>query len=146
MDSLLRSLERLHDADPTNVDIAQHLIATYRRSGLGTEDFRSTPKIRKMKGEIVEGVEVTDDEVDVWIDGFLSSLRSDSEEIIPYAWTKLKDTANAEYRVASIMSGDTLLQGLAWCYLGTDTWYISFDVAKRHKRYYGQRTFNAQPV
>lgn len=147
MDSLLRTLERLHHADPCNIDVARHLIATYQRLGRGLgeeeEEFRSKPKIRKMKGKAVSGVEISQDRIDKWIDVFLANLRhSDGTDLtVPFSWIVVESSDNAEHRVTNIMCGDTLLIGYAWRYIGTYTWYVSFDTAKRDKHYYGERTF-----
>jgi hypothetical protein len=96
-----------------------------------------------MKGRVATNcAEMSDDKVARWIDQALSGLR-DENGPDAFVW-KTENSDNAEYRITTILSGDTLLNGLAWRYIGTHTWYVSFEVGKRTKHFYGQRTFKPQ--
>jgi len=129
-------LERQYYADPNNLHLAQHLIAIYQRLGRGQLPSPRGAIPRKNKWAAVDGVEVSEDEVNDWVVKLFSSLSVDR-------WAKFPDSDNAEHRTTFTLSGDTL-SASAWRYIGTDTWYITFEVAKRTKRYWGQRTFRTK--
>ena len=141
----------MYYADPNNLEAAQHLIVAYQRLGLGSQEVeiqRSKPKIRKLKWKAITGAaEISDERIDSWIDGLLSELRDDDPSgwgLDGSGWFRGSSSDRAEHLLTSIMSGDTLVLGLAWRYTGTHTWYISFDVGKRSKHYWGERTFKPE--